>query len=117
MDRATAETYASWFRCVADPTRLQILHVLAGEQSLRVGEIAEAVGLAQSTVSVHLRRLLADAFVGVEHVGTASWYSVNEECVSAFPRAAAAVMGSLADPDAPTPPSTPPWAGALGGRS
>lgn len=111
MDRATAETYASWFRCVADPTRLQILHLLSVEdRPLRVGEIAEAVDLSQSTVSVHLRRLLDDEFVEVERVATASWFTINRACVADFPRAAAAVMGGVADPTTPLPPRAPPWA-------
>lgn len=111
MDRATAETYASWFRCVADPTRLQILRLLSIEgRPLRVGEIADAVGLSQSTVSVHLRRLLDDEFVEVERVATASWFTINRACVAEFPRAAAAVMGGVADASAPLPPPTPPWA-------
>ncbi|MGH8869430.1 MAG: ArsR/SmtB family transcription factor [Actinomycetes bacterium] len=110
LDRETAETYASWFRCVADPTRLQILHVLAGAgRSLRVGEVAEAVGVAQSTVSVHLRRLLEAEFVHVERVGTASWFAVNQACVSEFPAAASAVMACLAGDEASGPPARPPW--------
>lgn len=110
MERTTAEIYASWFRCVADPTRLQILHLLSRSgRPLRVGEIAEAVELSQSTASVHLRRLLEDEFVHVERVGTASWFTLNQACVSEFPRAAAAVMGGLADPSAPLPSSVPPW--------
>ena len=29
LDRQAAEDYASWFRSLADPTRIQILHLLA----------------------------------------------------------------------------------------
>lgn len=112
LDRATAEAYASWFRCMADPTRLQVLHVLASAgRALRVGEVAQAVGVAQSTVSVHLQRLLADEFVHVERVGTASWYTVNAACLEQFPAAAAQVMGRLAGTFVGTAPPTPPWRG------
>jgi DNA-binding transcriptional ArsR family regulator len=96
MSRQAAEAYASWFRCLADPTRLQILHVLACElRPMRVGEIAEAVGIAQSTASVHLQRLLDDEFVLVDRSGTASWYIVNAACIEQFPQAAEQVMGTL----------------------
>ena len=81
---------------MADPTRLQVIHVLASAmRPMRVGEIAEAIGLAQSTTSVHLRRLLDDEFVLVDRSGTSSWYLVNEACIEQFPQAADQVMGTL----------------------
>ena len=58
LDRGSAEAYASWFRCLADATRIQILHLLAtNDAPLTVGEIVAAVSVGQSTVSAHLRRL------------------------------------------------------------
>lgn len=96
IDRASAEAYASWFRCLADATRIQILHLLAGaDGALTVGEIVAAVGVGQSTVSAHLRRLAELEFVFVEHVGTASLYRVNDDCLTSFPAAADVVMGRL----------------------
>jgi DNA-binding transcriptional ArsR family regulator len=96
LSRAAAEAYASWFRALADPTRLRVLHVLAcALRPMRVGEVAEAVGIAQSTASVHLQRLLADEFVLVDRSGTASWYVVNAACLEQFPQAAEQVMGTL----------------------
>lgn len=62
---------------------------------MRVGEIAEAVGIAQSTASVHLRRLLDDEFVFVDRSGTSSWFLVNAACIEQFPKAAEQVMGTL----------------------
>ncbi|WP_046472129.1 ArsR/SmtB family transcription factor [Allosalinactinospora lopnorensis] len=112
----TAAVYASWFRCLAEPTRLRILHALAcARRPMRVGELAEAVGVAQSTVSVHLRRLLDDEFVLVERIGTASWFTLNESCIEQFPAAAKQVMGSLTG-YAPAPASAvPPWRERAGG--
>lgn len=112
LDRPAAEAYASWFRCVADPTRLQVLHVLAtAGRPLRVGEVTEAVGVAQSTVSVHLKRLLEEEFVLVERVGTASWFTVNAACLEQFPAAAAQVMGRLTGAPTESAPTEPPWRG------
>lgn len=111
LSRSTAEAYASWFRCVADPTRLRVLHALALEKKpMRVGEVAEAVGIAQSTASVHLQRLLDDEFVLVERSGTASWYIVNAACIELFPQAAEQVMGILVG-TSPLPETEvePPW--------
>lgn len=113
MDRARAEAYASWFRCVADPTRLQILHVMACEmRPMRVGEISEAVGVAQSTASVHLQRLLDDEFVLVDRSGTSSWFIVNAACIEQFPQAAEQVMGTLVGTiPMPDTPAVAPWQG------
>ena len=94
LDRTTAETYASWFRALADPSRVQIVEYLARQgRPLPVGEIVAAVGLAQSTVSQHLKILTDVRFVLVEPVGTARHYRINTNCIECFPSAADVVMG------------------------
>ena len=94
LDRAAAETYASWFRALADPSRVQIVEYLARQgRPMPVGEIVTAVGLAQSTVSQHLKILTEVRFVLVEPVGTARHYRINERCIACFPSAADVVMG------------------------
>ena len=94
LDRATAETYASWFRALADPSRVQIVEYLARQgRPMPVGEIVAAVGLAQSTVSQHLRILTEVRFVLVEAVGNARHYRINSNCIACFPSAADVVMG------------------------
>ncbi|WP_433618456.1 ArsR/SmtB family transcription factor [Dactylosporangium sp. CA-139114] len=94
LDRATAETYASWFRALADPSRVQIVEYLARQgRPMSVGELVAAVGLAQSTVSQHLKILTEVRFVLVEPVGTARHYRINEACIACFPSAADVVMG------------------------
>jgi DNA-binding transcriptional ArsR family regulator len=96
LDRASAEAYATWFRCLADATRIQILHLLArAGRPLTVGEIVAEVGVGQSTVSAHLRRLADLEFVFADHVGTASHYRINDDCLTSFPAAADVVMGRL----------------------
>jgi DNA-binding transcriptional ArsR family regulator len=78
LERETAELYASWFRCLADPTRIQILNLLARERRpMSVGEIVAAVEVGQSTVSEHLRRLAETCFVLVEHRGASSVFPVS----------------------------------------
>ncbi|QBI20098.1 ArsR family transcriptional regulator [Egibacter rhizosphaerae] len=101
MERSEAEEYARWFRCLADATRLQLLRVLAeGGEPMTVGELVEAVGVGQSSVSGHVRRLAADGFVWVERVGTATYVRINEDCLIALPAAAAAIMGGDRENDA-----------------
>jgi DNA-binding transcriptional ArsR family regulator len=94
IDRATAAEYASWFKALADATRIQIVSRLARQGgSMTVGEIVAAVEVVQSTVSAHLRVLAEVGFVQVERRGTSSFYRINDECVSCFPTAADVVMG------------------------
>ncbi|MGI5175333.1 ArsR/SmtB family transcription factor [Dactylosporangium sp. CA-152071] len=100
LDRATAETYASWFRALADPSRVQIVEYLARQgRPMSVGDLVKAVGLAQSTVSQHLKILTEVRFVLVEAVGNARHYRINQACIGCFPSAADVVMGR----PAPTP--------------
>jgi ArsR family transcriptional regulator len=104
LQRAQAELYAGWFRCLADPTRIQILNLLARERRpLSVGEIVAAVEVGQSTVSEHLRRLAETCFVLVEHQGTSSLFRINERCIACFPSAAELVMGEAKADSLPPP--------------
>jgi DNA-binding transcriptional ArsR family regulator len=94
LDRAVATEYASWFRALADPSRVQIVEYLARQaRPMPVGEIVAALGLAQSTVSQHLKVLTDVGFVRVEPVGNARHYRINQNCVDCFPSAADVVMG------------------------
>ena len=104
LQREQAELYASWFRCLADPTRIQNLNLLARERrALSVGEIVAAVDVGQSTVSEHLRRLAETCFVLVEHKGANSLFRINERCVACFPSAAELVMGEARADSLPPP--------------
>jgi DNA-binding transcriptional ArsR family regulator len=97
LDRATAAEYASWFRALADPSRVQLVELLARHGvPMSVGEIVTAMGLAQSTVSQHLKILTEVRFVLVEAVGSARHYRINDRCVACFPSAADVVMGKPA---------------------
>lgn len=104
VEREAAELFAGWFRCLADPTRIQILSLLASERRpMTVGEIVSAVDVGQSTVSEHLRRLAETCFVHVEHRGTASWFRINEHCIECLPSAAELVMGEVGTGVLPPP--------------
>ncbi len=94
LDRARAAEYATWFRALADATRIQIVSLLARRGApMNVGEIVGAVVVGQSTVSAHLKVLAEVGFVLPEHRGTATYYRINEACVDCFPTAADIVMG------------------------
>lgn len=66
---------ACLFRSLGDPSRLAIVaHLALGEH--RVVELTEHLGLAQSTVSAHLKCLLDCGIVAVRAQGRASVYSL-----------------------------------------
>ena len=102
LDRQAAETYAAWFRALADGTRVQVVSLLARSgEPLTVKQIAAAVPVGQSTVSEHLRQLAAVGFVLAEERGTSRLYRINRNCVDCFPTAADLVMGK----PSPVPPA------------
>jgi ArsR family transcriptional regulator, arsenate/arsenite/antimonite-responsive transcriptional repressor len=103
LERAMAETYAAWFKALADGTRVQVVSLLARSgRPMTVKEIVAAVPVGQSTVSEHLRQLAAVGFVLAEERGTCRLYRINENCVQCFPTAADLVMGK----PSPGPPAT-----------
>jgi predicted transcriptional regulator len=94
LDRPTATEYATWFKALADPTRIQIVSLLARYGApMNVGEIVAAVDVGQSTVSKHLKVLTEVRFLLAEHRGTATYSWINDACVDCFPTAADIVMG------------------------
>jgi DNA-binding transcriptional ArsR family regulator len=102
LDRQVAETYAAWFKALADGTRVQVVSLLARSgKPLTVKEIVAAVPVGQSTVSEHLRQLAAVGFVLAEERGTCRLYRINDNCVRCFPTAADLVMGN----PSPVPPA------------
>ncbi|MEV7177620.1 metalloregulator ArsR/SmtB family transcription factor [Kitasatospora sp. NPDC093679] len=97
VDAEAAELYATWFKALADPTRIQLLHLLAAEgRPMSVGEIVERSPVGQSTVSHHLKVLAEVRFVLPEKQGTSTRYAVNRTCLTVFPAAVAAILAEHA---------------------
>jgi DNA-binding transcriptional ArsR family regulator len=101
LDRVEAETYASWFKALADGTRVQVVSLLARAGTpMTVKQIVAAVPVGQSTVSAHLKQLAEVGFVIAEDRGTSRLYRINDACVDCFPTAADLVMGRPSPPPA-----------------
>lgn len=95
---SSARTYASWFACLAEPTRVRLLHAVAtAPEGRTVGELTELLGISQSTCSHHVRKLADTGFVLLYKEGTATRVMVNYACCAGLPHAADAVMGLLDD--------------------
>ncbi|RKT54406.1 helix-turn-helix domain-containing GNAT family N-acetyltransferase [Saccharothrix australiensis] len=91
-----ATAYARWFACLADPTRVRLLHAVAtGPGEITVGALSEAIGVSQPTCSHHLRKLADTGFVRLRREGTTTLVSVNRACCTGLPHAADAVMGTV----------------------
>lgn len=103
LDREIAQTYAEWFRTLADATRVQLLAWLAQQpEPVPVRSIVEAFPLSQSTVSHHLAALSAVRFLTAQRRGTSTYYAVNPACLEEFPDAAdLLIRGRIC---CPTPP-------------
>ncbi len=98
LSKQDAESYAEWFALLGDPTRVRLLHLVSTAPSgtLRIGDLAAALGVSQSTCSHHVEMLRKVGFVIVDKVGTSSLVSVNVTCCTGLPHAADVVMGTLA---------------------
>ena len=97
LEVESAVRYAEWFATLSDATRVRLLHAVASAPrgSIKVGDLAVALGISQSTCSHHVRKLAEVGFVIIDKVGTASKVSVNASCCTGLPHAADVVMGSL----------------------
>jgi L-amino acid N-acyltransferase YncA/DNA-binding transcriptional ArsR family regulator len=91
-----AATYAEWFACLAEPTRVRLLHAVAtSDGGITVGSLTQLLGISQSTCSHHVRKLAEVGFVRVRKDGKSTIVSVNAACCTGLPHAADVVMGAL----------------------
>ncbi|MBA3728529.1 MAG: helix-turn-helix transcriptional regulator [Actinobacteria bacterium] len=78
-----ARTLASIFKALADPHRVRIVNLLANaEEPVCVCEFMPQLGLAQGTVSFHLKKLLAAGLLEREQRGTWAYYSLDRDALS-----------------------------------
>ena len=84
---ADVRDFAGLFKALSDPTRLAILALLAAGESERCAcEIEEHCGLAQATVSHHLRLLKAAGFLSCERRGTWVYYRLETRALARLDR-------------------------------
>jgi ArsR family transcriptional regulator, arsenate/arsenite/antimonite-responsive transcriptional repressor len=78
-----AETLATVFRALADPSRVRIVNLLAtSEEPICVCNFTGPLGLSQGTVSFHLKKLLASGLLEREQRGTWAYYSLRRDLLS-----------------------------------
>jgi ArsR family transcriptional regulator len=77
-----AAQLASLFKALAHPNRVQLLNLLASRPSpVCVYDITVAMGLAQSTVSHHLKQLVGVGLLSREQRGIWAYYSVDRDAM------------------------------------
>lgn len=81
LARVKAESIAEVLKAISDPTRLQILAMIAeaDQQEACVCNMTEPLKVSQPTVSHHLKKLAEVGLVTRERRGTWVWYSLNKE--------------------------------------
>lgn len=81
LDRTRAEQLAHLLKAVADPTRLQLLSLVAQatDREACVCDLTEPLGLTQPTVSHHLKVLVDAGLVTRERRGPWAFYALVTE--------------------------------------
>jgi ArsR family transcriptional regulator len=83
MTTGDAEATAAVFKALSDPARVRIVNLLArSAEAVCVCELTPAVGLAQPTVSHHLKKLVRAGLLHREQRGTWAYYSLDREAMS-----------------------------------
>ena len=80
MSMARAATTSDAFNAVGDPCRREILNFLALRERA-VGDIVDALGLEQPSVSKHLRVLRDVGLVQMRRNGRSKLYQTNSEAI------------------------------------
>ena len=76
---ATAEL----FKALSDPARVRIVNLLAAtDEPVCVCELIEPLGLAQATVSHHLKKLTDAGLLDREERGKWAYFSINSEAMA-----------------------------------
>jgi ArsR family transcriptional regulator, arsenate/arsenite/antimonite-responsive transcriptional repressor len=77
---AEAEATAELFRALGDPARVRIVNLIATSGGpVCVCDLVDPLGLAQPTVSHHMRRLLEAGLLVREQRGRCAYYSLEPE--------------------------------------
>jgi ArsR family transcriptional regulator, arsenate/arsenite/antimonite-responsive transcriptional repressor len=91
MKRKAADSLATIFKALADPTRVAIVHRLASAEAVCVCDLTEAFDLSQPTISHHLRILREAGLVEAERRGTWAYYRLVPDAIAALRDVFAAV--------------------------
>ncbi len=90
---ATRERWVAVFKAMADPTRLEVLRLIAAQaEPVCVCDVVEQVDVSQPTISHHLKVLREAGLVTVSRRGVWAYYAVDPGGVAVLDEA----FGALA---------------------
>ena len=86
LDNDQAERLARTFKALGDPTRVRLLSLIAAHDGGEacVCELTDPVGLAQPTVSHHLKQLVDAGLITREQRGKWAYYRVVDAALTAL---------------------------------
>lgn len=96
----TSARLARFGSLLADPTRAEILTTLMDRRAYTGSELARHIGVAHSTTSEHLARLLDAGMITVEPQGRHRYYRLEDPAIAELVE----VLGSIPDPSPPALP-------------
>src|SRR5262245_47456737 len=78
-----AQATAELFKALADPARVKILNLLTtGGEGACVCDLTETLGLAQPTVSHHLKKLTEAGLLRREQMGTSACFTLDPDAAA-----------------------------------
>jgi ArsR family transcriptional regulator len=81
-NRAWLRDYSTLFKALGDPTRLEMIDLLArADGALCVCDIESCFDLSQPTISHHLRLLRQAGLVSTERRRTSMHYRLSSDCI------------------------------------
>jgi ArsR family transcriptional regulator len=86
FDEPKVARAAAGLAALGDETRLKMVQLLAGHDSLCVCELQQAFDLGQPTISHHLRILREAGLVDVVRRGTWAYYSLRRDAMKRLVR-------------------------------
>ncbi len=89
------ETLAAWAKALGHPARIAILRTLGARGECVCGEVVDVGGLAQSTVSQHLKVLREAGLITGTADGPRSCYCLSAEALAAVADGFGAFLGGL----------------------
>jgi ArsR family transcriptional regulator len=83
LSAAEAGATAELFKALGDPARVRIVNLLAAtDEPVCVCELIGPLGLAQATVSHHLKKLTDAGLLDREERGKWAYFSINSEAMA-----------------------------------
>src|SRR5690349_11495750 len=84
MERGAADSLATIFKALGDPTRVAIVYRLAASEEVCVCDLTAAFELSQPTISHHLRILREAGLVDAERRGTWAYYRLAPDAIESL---------------------------------